>query len=188
MILAFQTIVSRKIDPALKAVVTVGSIHGGTKHNVIPDEVKLQLTVRSYEDDTREKLLAEIRHIAEKTAEAHRAPRPPEVKLEKDYTPAGYHDPGLCDRLRAVFERLLGTANVRAAEPVMGGEDFSRFARHYGVPGLQFQVGAVAPGVLERGEPVAALHSGKWAADPERTLRTGVLALSRAVLDLLGRP
>src|SRR5689334_11248500 len=82
-VLALQTIVSRKVNPAeSRAVITVGSIHGGSKHNVIPDEVKLQLTVRSYEDSTREQLLAEIRHIVEKVAEVHHAPRAPEVKVQ----------------------------------------------------------------------------------------------------------
>jgi hypothetical protein len=88
-------------------VVTVGSIHGGSKHNIIPDEVKLQLTVRSYEDSTRERLLDEIRHIAQKTSELHRAPRAPEVKVQENGFPAVYHDPTLTERMRKVFVRLL---------------------------------------------------------------------------------
>jgi hippurate hydrolase len=182
MILAFQTIVSRRIDPLQQAVVTVGSIHGGTKHNIIPDEVKLQLTVRSYEDEVRRKLLAEIKHIATKTAESHRAPRPPQVTVEDPYTPAVYHDPGLVDRFRPVFERLLGPGKVGTAKPVMGGEDFGRFGTHFGVPGLQIRVGGAKPGH----DPEIGLHSSKWAADPEPTVRTGTLVLTRAVLDLLG--
>lgn len=181
LVLAFQTIVSRKVAPGTRAVVTVGSFHGGTKHNVIGDEVKLQLTVRSYEDETRAKLLDEIKHLTLKVAEAHRAPKPPEVRIEENYTPAGYHDPSLTKRLRDVFERLLGDENVYTAEPMMGGEDFSRFPKHFGVPGLQFRVGGARPGH----DRTVGLHSNRWSVEPEPTIRTGSLALARACLDLL---
>lgn len=182
IVLSLQTIVSRKLAPGTRAVVTVGSFRAGRKHNVIPDEAHLQLTVRSYEDEVRRTLLSEIRHIAESVAEAHRAPAPPEVKIDEDYTPAGYHDPALSARMKEVFGRLLGEENVFDAKAMMGGEDFSRFGRHWNVPGLQFRVGAAPRGH----DPKIGLHSSKWAADPEPTLRTGALALSRAVLDLLG--
>ena len=185
MILAFQTIVSRKTNPLSNAVITVGSIHGGAKHNVIPDEVALQLTVRSYDDAVRETLLAEIRHIAQKTAESHHAPRAPEIRMEPNYFPAVYHDPALTERLRKVFERQLGAANVRSATPAMGAEDFGRFGKYFGAPGLQFNVGG-APASWGDG-PHPGLHSSKWAPDPEPTIRTGTLALTRACLDLLGR-
>jgi hippurate hydrolase len=185
MILAFQTIVSRKVNPLQNAVVTVGSIHGGSKHNIIPDEVALQLTVRSYDDAVRDLLLSEIRHIAAKTAESHRAPRAPEVRMEPNWFPAVYHDPALTERLRGVFARLLGPERVTSATPAMGAEDFGRFGKHYGVPGLQFNVGA-APASAGDG-PRPGLHSNKWAPDPEPTLRTATAALSRAVLELLAR-
>jgi hippurate hydrolase len=185
-VLALQTIVSRKVNPAeSRAVVTVGSIHGGSKHNIIPDEVKLQLTVRSYEDSTRELLLAEIRHIVQKTAEVHHAPRAPEVKVQADGFPAVYHDPALTERMRAVFTRLLDLERVRPQAPAMGAEDFGRFAKHFGVPGLQFNVGA-APVAAGSG-PRPGLHSNRWAPDPEPTLRTGTAAFARGCLDLLGR-
>jgi hippurate hydrolase len=185
-VLALQTIVSRKVNPAeTRAVVTVGSIHGGSKHNIIPDEVKLQLTVRSYEDSTREQLLAEIRHIVQKTAEVHHAPRAPEVRVQENGFPAVYHDPALTERMRRVFARLLGPDRVQAQAPTMGAEDFGRFAKHFGVPGLQVNVGA-APAAAASG-PRPGLHSNKWAPDPEPTLRTGTAAFARACLDLLGR-
>jgi hippurate hydrolase len=185
-VLALQTIVSRKVNPAeTRAVVSVGSIHGGSKHNIIPDEVKLQLTVRSYEDATRERLLDEIRHIAQKTAELHHAPRAPEVKVQENGFPAVYHDPALTERMRKVFARLLNEERVQAAPPAMGAEDFGRFARHFGVPGLQINVGA-APAAAGSG-PRPGLHSNKWAPDPEPTLRTGTAAFARGCLDLLGR-
>jgi len=185
MILAFQTIVSRKINPVSSAVITVGSVHGGSKHNIIPDEVALQLTVRSYEDAVRETLLSEIRHVALKTAERHRAPRPPEIKMEENYFPAVYHDPALAERMRALFGRVLGPGNVKAATPSMGAEDFGRFGRHYGAPALQFNVGA-APASAGDG-PRPGLHSSQWAPDPGPTLRTGTIAFAAGVLDLLGR-
>ena len=185
-VLALQTIVSRKMNPAeTRAVVTVGSIHGGSKHNIIPDEVKLQLTVRSYEDDTREKLLAEIRHIAEKIAEVHHAPRAPEVKVMENGFPAVLHDPALTERMRKVFARLLGEDKIHAQPAAMGAEDVGRFFKHFGAPGLQVNVGA-APAAAAGG-PRPGLHSNRWAPDPEPTLRTGTAAFARGCLDLLGR-
>ncbi len=184
IVLALQTIVSRKLAPGTRAVVTVGSFQAGAKHNVIPDSAKLMLTVRSYEDESRERLLAEIRRIAHNVAEAHAATKAPEVSSKDEYTPAGYHDPSLTKRMRGVFEELLGKESVYTAEPMMGGEDFSRFPRYYKVPGLQFRVGGAKPGH----DPDVGLHSSKWAVDPEPTLRTGTTALARACLELLVRP
>lgn len=182
LVMSLQTIVSRRLAPGTRAVVTVGSFHAGTKHNVIPDDAKLQLTVRSYEAEVRENLLAEIRHIAESVAEAHHAPKKPELTLV-DSCPAGYHDPALSERMMGVFERLLGKDQVTREEPVMGGEDFGLFAKHFGVPGLQFRVGGAKP----NHDPEVGLHSSKWAVDPEPTLRTGTAAFARACLDLLAK-
>lgn len=182
VVTALQTIVSRKLAPGTRAVVTVGSFHAGTKHNIISDEAKLQLTVRSYEEPVREKLLAEIRHIAEKIAEAHHAPRKPELTIPEG-CPAGYNDPELTQRMRSVFERLVGKDKVTTEEPVMGGEDFGLFAKHFGVPGLQFRVGGGKPGH----DAAIGLHSSKWAVDPEPTLRTGTEGFARACLELLGK-
>jgi amidohydrolase len=182
LVLALQTIVSRKIAPGTKAVVTVGSFHAGTKHNIIGPEAKLQLTVRSYDDETRQRLLDEIKHLAMKISEAHHA-APPDVRASEEYTPAGYHDPALTARMKGVFERLLGKDKVYDAEPMMGGEDFSILPRYWGVPGLQFRVGGARP----NHDPGIALHSEFWAVDPEPTLQTGSAALVRGMLDLLGK-
>lgn len=180
MILAFQTIVARKVNPTSPAVVTVGSIHGGSKHNIIPDEVTLQLTLRSYDDAVREKLIAEVKHVAKTVAETHRAPKAPEVSVHPDGFPAVYHDPGLVERLKPVFGRLLGESNVKTALPAMGAEDVGRFASRWKVPGLQIGIGGAPAGGTSPG-----LHSSKWAPDPEPTVRTAVLALARAVLDFV---
>jgi hippurate hydrolase len=183
IVLALQTIVSRKLPPGTRAVVTVGSFQAGAKHNIIPPEARLQLTVRSYEADVRAKLLGEIRRIATKVAEAHGAPKPPVVEEKDVYTPAVYHDPALSERVRSVCERLLGKDKVLKVEPVMGGEDVGRFFTHYGVPGLQIRVG----GARADHNPDVGLHSPEWSVDPEPALRAGTLAFARAVIDLLPR-
>lgn len=183
IVMSLQTIVSRKLAPGTRAVVTVGSFHSGTKHNIIPNEAKLQLTVRSYEEAAREKLLSEIRHICESVAEAHRSPKKPEISYGETPTPANYHDPAFTARMQSVFERLLGKEKVWVGEPMMGGEDFGRFPKHFSVPGLQFRVGGAKPGH----DPAIGLHSSRWAVDPEPTLLAGTQAFSRACLELLGK-
>jgi hippurate hydrolase len=182
-VLSLQTIVSRKIKAGTPAVVTVGSIHAGTKHNIIPAVAKLQLTVRSYEDPVRERLLGEIKRIAEQVAAAHGAPKAPEMRIDPEYCPAQYHDPKLAERMTVVFRRVLGEGGVRAMPPVMGGEDFGRFGKRFGVPSLQFSVGAVDPANGEREIP--PLHSSKWAPAAEPALRTAIVTLGAAALDLL---
>ena len=97
--------------------------------------------------------------------------------------PAGYNDPQLTERVRSVFERLVGKDKVTIEEPVMGGEDFGLFAKHFGVPGLQFRVGGSRPGH----DPAIGLHSSKWAVDPDPTIRTGTEAFARACLEFLGK-
>jgi amidohydrolase len=183
IVLALQTIVSRKLNPGTRAVVTVGTFNAGTKRNVIGPEAKLQLTVRSYEAETRKTLLAEIEHIAARVSEAHRAPKAAEVVAAEDPTPAGYHDPALSERMKGVFERILGREQVYVAPPMMGGEDFSRFPLHFGVPGLQIAVGGARVGH----DPTVGLHSDRWSVDPEPTLRAGTTALVRGMLDLLDK-
>ena len=186
IVLSLQTIVSRKLKPGTPAVVTVGSIHAGSKHNIIPAEAKLQLTVRSYEDAVRERLLSEIRRISEQIAAAHGAPKPPEMKIDPEYCPAGFHDPALADRMGGVFRRVLGDDRVLPMPPVMGGEDFGRFGKRFGVPSLQYWVGAVDP--ANRGGEIPPIHSSRWAPAAEPALRTAIITLGVAALDVLRRP
>ena len=183
IVLSLQTIVSRKIKPGTPAVVTVGSLHAGTKHNIISSEAKLQLTVRSYEDAVRERLLGEIRRIAEQIAAAHGAPKAPEMKIDPEYCPAGYHDPALAKRLGDVFRRVLGEDKVRTTAPVMGGEDFGRFGKKFEVASLQYWVGAVDPAMM--GTEIPPLHSSRWAPAAEPALKTAMITLGAAALDLL---
>ncbi|MCP3099987.1 amidohydrolase [Myxococcus sp. K15C18031901] len=188
-VLALQTLVSREKHPLEPAVVTVGSIHGGTKHNIIPDEVRLQLTVRSYKPEVRKALLEGIERVAKAEALASNAPRPPDVAVTEG-TPATYNDPALTRRLMDAVKRVLGEQSVGEAQPVMGGEDFSEYGRA-GVPSVMLWLGTVEPQRFEqaraRGETLPSLHSSGFAPDRERTLRTGVTTLTTAALELLGK-
>lgn len=189
-ILSLQTLVSREKSPLEPAVVTVGSIHGGTKHNIIPDEVKLQLTVRSYKPEVRKQLLAGIERVVNAEATAAGAPRKPEVTVSEG-TPATYNDPELTKRLIGAVTRVLGKENIREATPVMGGEDFSEYGLA-GVPAVMLWLGTVEPKrhaeARAAGETLPSLHSPLFAPDRERTLRTGVTALTTSALELLGKP
>ena len=192
IVLALQTIVSREIAATDPAVVTVGSIHGGTKRNVIPDQVKLELTVRSYSDETRNKLLSSIRRIAEGTARAYGVPedRLPILDFKKNFTPATYNDPALVKRLKGLFPSVIGAENVHGARPTMGGEDFARYGRtKENIPITMFRLGAVDPELFAKSKAgeasLPSLHSPFFAPPPERTIKTGVKTMTSAVLNLL---
>jgi amidohydrolase len=148
VVLALQTIVSREISPLDPAVVTVGSIHGGTKHNIIPNEVDLQLTVRSYSDETRDHLMEAIERITMNTARAAGVPpfALPTVELREEYTPALYNTPELVGQVVGAFKEFLGEENVEEGESVMGGEDFGRYGREEPrIPIFMYRLGAIAP-------------------------------------------
>jgi amidohydrolase len=194
IILALQTIVSREVEPGEPSVVTVGSIHGGTKHNIIPDDVFLQLTVRSYTDEVRQQILDSIRRIVRGQAIAAGVPEDklPVVTLRDEFTPATYNNPELTARLTKVFTAWLGEANVAVKKPVMGGEDFGEFGRTVEkIPICIFDVGGVSPEALKQsqasGKPLPSLHSPLWAPVPEPTLKTGMTAMCAAVLELMGK-
>jgi amidohydrolase len=194
-VLALQTIVSREIPPGEPAVVTVGSIHGGTKHNIIPDEVKLQLTLRSYTDEVREQTIAAVRRITRGLGMAAGLPedRLPLVALrEEEFTPATFNDPALTRRLAAVFRSWFGDAQVRQVKAVMGGEDFSEYGRTQDrIPICLFWLGAVKPEWVaesgKTGKALPSLHSSQFAPLPEPTIKTGVMAMAAAALELAGR-
>lgn len=189
LITQLQTLVSRRVDPLEPAVVTVGSIHGGHKHNIIPNEVHLQLTVRSYSDEVRDVLIGGIRQIAVDTCKTFLCPREPEVTLNENYTPAVYADPELVKTAAAVFRRVLGPDRVVVRAPSMGGEDFGRYARALKVPGILFRLGTVDPETLREsrtpgGTPLPSLHSSRYAPEPVQTLHTGVTSMTQLVLQL----
>jgi hippurate hydrolase len=193
MINAWQTIVSRENNPLDPIVVTVGSIHGGTKHNIIPDEVKMQLTVRTYKADVRERVLAAIDQIAKGIAAAGGVPpeRAPIVDVLKDqFTPATYNNPDLTKRLVAVWKKSLGNENVEIVDPTMGGEDFSEYSLpDHSIPAVDFHIGAVDPEKIAEskrtGKPLPSLHSNKFAPVPEPTIRLGVIGMTSATLELM---
>ncbi|MGH9875121.1 MAG: amidohydrolase [Pyrinomonadaceae bacterium] len=192
VILALQTIVSREDWPLDPVVVTVGSIHGGTKHNIIPDEVDLQLTVRAYKEEVRKRVLASIVRITKGIAMAAGIPedRAPIVKFsETQVTSATYNDPQLTERLAASFVKALGQENVVKLDPVMMSEDFGYLSLEQKIPAVQFTLGAVDPEKIrlskETGTALPSLHSALFAPLPEPALRTGIKAMTSAVLDLL---
>jgi hippurate hydrolase len=186
LVVALQTIVSRRIDPLEPAVVTVGSIHAGSKHNVIPDAAHLQLTVRSFDDAVRERLLASIREIAQGTCQTYGCTRPPEIAVKDEHTPAAYNDPELARGAGALLAEVLGAEAVAEVPRTMGGEDFGVYARTLGIPALLFRLGAIDPASLSG--PPPSLHSGRFLPDADPALRTGLRALAHLALWQLGAP
>jgi amidohydrolase len=193
MINDWQTIASRENNPLDPIVVTVGSIHGGTKHNIIPDEVKMQLTVRTYKAETRERVLAAIERIAKGIAAAGGVPpdRAPIVSVSKDqFTPATYNNPELTKRLIAVWKTSLGNENIKIVDPTMGGEDFSEYSLpDHSIPAVDFHIGAVEPAKIaeykQLGKELPTLHSSKFAPVPEPTIRVGIIGMTSAVIELM---
>ena len=193
MINAWQTIASRENNPLDPIVVTVGSIHGGTKHNIIPDEVEMQLTVRTYKSDVRDRVLKAIDEIAKGIANAGGVPvdRAPIVNvLNNQFTPATYNNPDLTKRLVAVWKNVLGADNVEIVDPTMGGEDFSEYSfPDHSIPAVDFHIGAVDPEKIvqfkKEGKELPSLHSSKFAPVPEPTIRVGIIGMTSAVLELM---
>ena len=192
VILGLQTLVSRENSPLDPAVITVGSIHGGTKHNIIPDEVNLQITVRAYREEVLQKLLAGIERVARGMAVAAGIPEnlAPIVNVSAEGTPSTYNDPVLTERLANVFVRVLGKDNVVKTPPATVSEDFSLYSLEgHQIPTVIFWVGAVDPPKVrqsrESGIPLPTLHSALFAPLPEPTLRTGIKAMTSAVLELM---
>ncbi len=192
IVLALQTIVSREINPLEPAVVTVGSIHGGLKHNIIPDEVRLQLTLRSYSDDVRKKTINNIKRIVKGQALAAglSADKMPTVILKDEHTPALYNDPDFSNRVLNFIRNEIGSENVHEIPAVMGGEDFGRFGRQEPrIPSFLFWLGGTSEEDWKRyqkGEIVlASNHSPFFAPIPQPTLSTGIRAMTSSAIGLL---
>lgn len=191
IVTALQTLVSREVSPLDPAVVTVGSINGGEKHNIISDRVDMQLTVRSYKDEVRETLLSGIARIAKSEAVAFGFPedKMPLIKVRDEYTPAAYNTLAVVRQLTTVWKKRFGDDRVVTLDPVMGGEDFGRYGREEPrIPSTMFMLGAVDPAKVaaakEAGEKLPSLHSSKFAPLPRPTIITGVEAMTAAVLDV----
>jgi hippurate hydrolase len=186
LVVDLQSIIARELEPGDPAVITVGSIHGGTKHNIIADHCKLQLTVRSYADKTRQHLLTAIERKAKAAAAAAGAKEP---KVEQiDGTPAMFNDEALVAKVVPVFKEVFGDENVELNEASMGGEDFSFYGKE-GVPIFMFTVGTTDPerlaGYARLKQNSPSLHSPLYYPDPQPSIATGVTAMSSALLHLM---
>ena len=194
IVVALQSLVSRELAPLEPGVVTVGSIHGGSKHNIIPEEVHLQLTVRADSQETREKLLAGIERIALGVARTAGMPedRLPKVVLSTESTPPTVNDQALVERLHEAFVEQLGEDAVYdTPREGMGAEDFAFFVETEDeVPGGYFMVGGTPQADLDSeeagGPPVPSHHSPFFQIDPEPSITMGIQAMTVAVLELLG--
>lgn len=189
IILDLQTIVSREVNPLDPCVVTVGSIHGGTKHNIIPNEVRLQLTVRTTKTEVRDHVLKAIDRIAKAAAAAARAPEPV-VRVNLDeYTPATLNDVALARRTTAVFREILGPDGVKVRRPVMGAEDFGRLAQG-GTPIFMYFLGTIPRERYDAAQkpgaaPLPGMHTDAYAPIPEPSIRNGVRTMTLAAMNLM---
>jgi len=191
IVVALQTIVSREVAAQDSAVVTVGSIHGGTKHNIIGEEVKLQLTVRSYSDETRDKLLASIKRISENMGRVAGLldDKLPVVEIKDEYTPAAFNNPELSAKAMKVMAEVLGNDNVLASDPVMGGEDFGRYGRtDPKIPGMIYWLGAADPkevvAAKKAGKSMPSLHSPFFKPDAAAAIPVGVDTMTATAVSL----
>ncbi|HEX9221479.1 MAG TPA: amidohydrolase [Gemmatimonadaceae bacterium] len=186
-VLALQTIVSRETSPFDPAVITVGSIHGGTKHNIIPDEVLLQLTVRSFTQPVREHLLSAIDRIVKAEAAAAGAPREPVIERVQA-TQALVNDSALTRRVSAVLIREFGPARTKDVPPEMASEDFAEF-QLAGVPTLMLRIGAVEQNkydaAMKSGTPLPSLHSSQFWPDREPTIKAAMITEVLALRELM---
>jgi hippurate hydrolase len=185
-ILGIQTVVSRETNTLSPAVVTVGAIHGGTAPNIIPDEVRMLLTVRTFDADVRQHVLAAIKRQVDAEATAGNAPRMPLFNVY-DSADTVYNDPAVTTRLVTALRRELGPDSAREMPQQMGAEDFSQYGRA-GVPSVLLHIGAVSPEDLASGRPLPYLHSALWAPELEPTLRSMVAAEVVMLTDLLNPP
>ena len=192
IVVALQTLVSREVDPVEPAVMTVGSFHSGSKHNVIPDKARLQLTVRSYSPESRRKLLDGIERIARGEAIAAGMPddRMPVVSVDPGYTPTTYNTEQLSDRLLALWDSHFGPDRVVELKPVMTGEDFGQFwLADQSKESVLFWVGGVPRAKWDEAggdtSKLPSLHSPFWAPDAEAVIATATEAMTVAALDIL---
>ncbi|MFA7588437.1 MAG: amidohydrolase [Novosphingobium sp.] len=190
-----QTVISREKDPKEPAVVTVGSFHAGAKHNIISDKAELQLTVRSYSDETRNSLLAGIRRVAE--GEAMVAGLPPALKpdvvVREPYTRSTYNTPAFTQDMLGMLGQHFGQARVLTTEPSMGGEDFGEFGRAdtSNIKSLIFWVGGYPADQIARAKAedgsVPSTHSPFFAPEADKVIGTATEALTVTAMHLMPR-
>lgn len=190
LVVDLQSIVSREVNPVDPAVVTVGSIHGGTKANIIPNDVKLQITVRSTKDSTRKNILEAIERKAKAAAMSANAPEPVVTILPDEFTPKLENNVELTRKTVGIFKQLLGEDKLHPRPTIMGGEDFSRFSLNGQIPVFMYFLGSVsaervAASKKAGGSPLPGAHTDAYFPQPELTLKTGVNTMSMAILNLL---
>ncbi|MDX2442812.1 MAG: amidohydrolase [Bacteroidales bacterium] len=193
-ILDIQTIVSREISPLDPAVITVGSIHGGTKHNIIPDQVDLQLTLRFYKDTIYEQMLKSLNRITAGIAESAGLPEEkyPKVIVSNEYTPPVINDPQLTSMVTGYFKEAIGEENVVATDPLMAGEDFGKYGRtDENIPIMMFMLGTVSHenkiDQAKNGTSLPSLHSPYFAPDYIKSIDTGILGMSSSMIKLFNK-
>ncbi|MEQ1688699.1 MAG: amidohydrolase, partial [Sphingopyxis sp.] len=190
---SLQTLVSREVDPQDAAVVTVGAFHAGTKHNIIGEEARLQLTVRSYSDATRTLLLNGIARIARGEAIAAGVPddRLPVVHIqENDFTPSTYNSPEFTNAMADFMRTRFGEGRVMQVPPSMGGEDFSEYWRaDNSIKAMIFWVGGTPQAEFDAarmsGGHLPSLHSPNWQPDAEAVISTAAQAMTAMAMEIL---
>jgi amidohydrolase len=192
LVLDLQTIIGREMNPTDPGVVTVGSIHGGTKANIIPNDVKLQVTVRSTTDKSRKLILEAITRKAKAAAVSAGAPEPEITHVVDEFTPKLENHPELTRKTVELFKKVLGEDKLHTRPTIMGGEDFSRFGLNGEIPIFMYFLGSVAPDKVaaskkEGGKPLPGGHTDAYFPLPEPTIRTGVKTMSLAVLNIVGK-
>lgn len=191
-VMRLQTIASRELDPREVGVVTVGSIHAGTKNNIIPAEAQLELSLRYSNDEMREKVLASVERIVRAEATASGAEREPEFRTDHTLPPT-INDPVATARVTGAINRALGEGTVVDPGMFTGSEDVSWFARDAGAPLVFWFFGGVNPAAYAAAvaagtvsEDVPTNHSAYYAPEIHPTLEAGVAAMSTAVREFLG--
>ena len=194
IVTTLQTIVSREVNPLDSAVVTVGTFHAGTRRNIIPDEAKLELTVRTYKPEVQKQVLEAIGRIAKAEAAAAGAPKEPLVDLRpQDGSAVVISDPALTERLGSMLKKSLGAERVQVMEPVMGSEDFGVFGSEAGAPSIQFRVGTVNAELFADAKAKGRLlmlpgpHSAYYLPEEEATIKAGVELFTLSALEVLGK-
>ncbi len=194
IVLDLQTIVSREINPLEPVVVTVGSIHGGTRPNIIPDEVKLELTLRYYSDETIEKVISAIKRISKSAAEMAGMPddKLPRVHVSEVVTPPVLNNPELTEKVKLFASDMAGAEHILKTAPAMVGEDFGKYGRTpENVPVCLIWLGSTSPELMAelkaKGEKPAPLHSSNLYPDYEKTIETGIKVMTGTVIGLLGK-
>lgn len=187
LVVDLQSLVSREKDPLEPAVLTIGSMHCGTKHNIISDACELQLTIRTFSPDVRKRLLSGLERKVKAIAQSAGAPEP-NIRHSEVFVPAVYNDPGLIQKVLPAMKAALGDQNVQEAPARMGAEDFGRYSEAK-IPGFIFTLGTIEPKRLKKltegGKTPPTLHSALYYPDVELALETGINAMSTAAMELL---